>query len=138
MNAAFEDCTYLNGCIDKYGNDWAMVFDEFQKMRKVNSDAIADLARENFIEMRDLVATPRFQLKKKIEAELARKFPGRFIPKYSMVTFHRFPYETAMKRGKIQESILHELSDGIDSLDKINWENADDLVGKKLEKIEII
>jgi kynurenine 3-monooxygenase len=137
MNAAFEDCTYLNGCIDKYGDDWAKVFDEFQKIRKANSDAIADLAQENFIEMRDLVATPRFQLKKKIEAELAKKFPERFIPKYSMVTFHRFPYETAMKRGKIQETILHELSEGIDSLDKVNWQKAGRLVEKELIKLEI-
>ena len=88
--------------------------------------------------MRDLVATPRFQLKKKIEAELAKKYPERFVPKYSMVTFHRFPYETAMKRGKIQESILHELSEGIDSVDKVNWEKAANLVVKNLEKIEVI
>jgi kynurenine 3-monooxygenase len=138
MNAAFEDCTYLNECIGKYGNDWATVFDEFQKIRKANSDAIADLAQENFIEMRDLVAEPRFQLKKKIEAELAKKYPGRFIPKYSMVTFNRFPYDTAMKRGKIQESILQDLSEGIDSLENVDWEFADKLIQKRLEKIEII
>jgi kynurenine 3-monooxygenase len=138
MNAAFEDCTYLNGCIDKYGNDWAKVFDEFQNMRKPNSDAIADMAQENFIEMRDLVATPRFQLKKKIEAELAKKYPEKFVPKYSMVTFHRFPYETAMKRGKIQESILHELSEGTSSVEKVDWKRASKLISQKLEKIEII
>ncbi len=138
MNAAFEDCTYLNECIGNFGDDWKKVFDEFQKMRKSNSDAIADLAQENFIEMRDLVAEPRFQLKKKIEAELAKIFPGRFIPKYSMVTFNRFPYETAMKRGKIQESILHELSEGINSIEEINWVNAEKLVSQKLEKLEVV
>lgn len=137
MNAAFEDCTYLNKCIDDYGDDWTKVFDEFQKMRKPNSDAIADLAQENFIEMRDLVATPRFQLKKKIEAELAKKFPDKFIPKYSMVTFHRFPYEIALKKGKVQEEILNELSEGIDLLNNVNWQNAEKLVSQKLEKLKI-
>jgi len=138
MNAAFEDCTYLNECIDKYGGDWAKVFGEFQKMRKPNSDAIADLAQENFIEMRDLVAAPRFQLKKKIEAELFKKFPDKFVPKYSMVTFQRIPYEVALKRGKIQEEILHELIEGIDEVDKIDWETAAKLVSLKLEKVEVL
>lgn len=138
MNAAFEDCTYMNECIEKHGDNWREVFDEFQKMRKANSDAIADLAQENFIEMRDLVATPRFQLKKKIEAELFKRFPEKFIPKYSMVTFHRFPYETALNRGKIQETILNELSEGIDSIDKVDWQKAEKLVGQKLEKLQIM
>ncbi len=138
MNAAFEDCTYLNECIGRFGDNWAKVFDEFQEIRKPNSDAIADLARENFVEMRDLVATPRFQLKKKIEAELARKFPERFIPKYSMVTFHRFPYESAMKRGKIQEAILNELTEGIDVIENIDWEKAGEMVEEMLDKLAII
>lgn len=136
MNAAFEDCTYINGCIDKFGLDWEKVFDEFQKSRKSNSDAIADLAQENFIEMRDLVATPGFQLRKKIEAELAKKYTERFIPKYSMVTFRRFPYETALKRGKIQEDILNELSEGIDTADKVDWMKAEKLIIQKLEKLD--
>ncbi len=138
MNAAFEDCTYMNECIEKHGDNWTKVFDEFQKMRKPNSDAIADLAQENFIEMRDLVATPRFQLKKKIEAELFKRFPEKFIPKYSMVTFHRFPYETALKRGKIQETILHELSEGIEIIEKVDWQKAEKLVEQKLEKLQIM
>jgi kynurenine 3-monooxygenase len=75
MNAAFEDCTYLNQCIEKYGDDWVKVFDDFQQHRKPNSDAIAHLAQENFVEMRDLVAHPRFQVKKKIESELQKRFP---------------------------------------------------------------
>jgi kynurenine 3-monooxygenase len=138
MNAAFEDCTYMNECIGKHCDNWTKVFNEFQKIRKSNSDAIADLAQANFIEMRDLVAAPRFQLKKKIEAELFKRFPEKFIPKYSMVTFHRFPYETALRRGKIQETILQELSEGIDSIDKVDWQKAEKLVEQKLEKLQIM
>lgn len=138
MNAAFEDCTYMNECIDTHGDNWAEVFKEYQKIRKPNSDAIAYLARENFIEMRDLVASPRFQLKKKIEAELFKRHPDRFIPKYSMVTFHRLPYEIALKRGKIQEIILNELTEGINIIDKIDWEKAGEMVEEMLDKILII
>jgi len=133
MNAAFEDCTYLNECIGKYGDDWNKIFDEYQQTRKVNTDAIADLAQENFIEMRDLVADARFQLKKKIESELYKKYPDIFIPKYSMVTFHRLPYSVALERGHAQEKILHELSEGIIVIDEINWSKAGELVKKNLK-----
>lgn len=135
MNAAFEDCIYLNQCIEKYGTDWGKVFGEYQLLRKENSDAIADLARENFVEMRDLVADERFLLKKKIEAVLFKKYPDTFIPKYSMVTFHRIPYSTALKRGKIQERILSELSDGINSADEINYDKAHSLVKDNLDRL---
>lgn len=135
MNAAFEDCTYLNECIGNYQGDWDRIFSEYQQMRKINTDAIADLARENFIEMRDLVADPRFQLKKKIESELYKKYPDIFIPKYSMVTFLRVPYITALERGKIQEKILHELSEGITSVDELDMAKADDMVKKFLNPL---
>jgi len=128
MNAAFEDCTVLNEFIQKWGTDWESVFNAFQKSRKVNTDAIAELARENFIEMRDLVAQPRFQLKKKIEAELAKRFPDKFIPKYSMVSFHRIPYSVVLQRGRRQEKILRQLSEGINTLEQVNWKLAEDLV----------
>lgn len=133
MNAAFEDCTYLVQCVDKYGNDWNKIFEEFQQMRKPNTDAIADLAQENFVEMRDLVADPHFQLKKKIEALLYKEYPDRFIPKYSMVTFHRIPYEIALNRGKIQEEILEKLAEGIINPEEYDKELAGSLVSEKLD-----
>jgi kynurenine 3-monooxygenase len=132
MNAAFEDCVYLNGLVEEHGNDWGVIFDRYQQMRKPNSDAIAELARENFIEMRDLVAQPRFQLKKKIESELYKKFPEIFVPKYTMVTFLRIPYEVALRRGKIQEKILDELTENTADFDKIDWKKAELLVTQNL------
>jgi kynurenine 3-monooxygenase len=135
MNAAFEDCTYLNECITGHEGDWPKIFNEYQKMRKVNTDAIADLAQENFIEMRDLVADARFQLKKKIESELYKKYPDIFIPKYTMVTFLRIPYSVALERGKIQEKILNELSEGIKTVQEMNWKNAEELVMENLTKL---
>lgn len=138
MNAAFEDCVYLNECIGKYGADWDSVFSEFQILRKDNSDAIADLARENFVEMRDLVADRNFQLKKKIESELYKIYPDTFIPKYTMVTFMRIPYSLALGRGRIQEEILNELSDGISDVKDLDLKKADSLINMKLRKLELI
>ena len=138
MNAAFEDCTYLNECIDNHSGDWKKIFNEYQNLRKENTDAIADLAQENFIEMRDLVADPRFQLKKKIESILYNKYPEIFIPKYTMVTFLRVPYSVALKRGKIQEAILHELSEGINSPEETDLKQADELIKQRLAKLDII
>jgi kynurenine 3-monooxygenase len=138
MNAAFESCTILDQIIGaKAGSRgglwtsdtglsfWESVFREFQSARKTDTDAIADLAVENFIEMRDLVARPEFQLKKKLEQALQARWPERFIPKYSMVTFHRIPYATARKKGAIQERILNELAKGISTAEELDWSKAE-------------
>lgn len=135
MNAAFEDCTCLNECIEKYGTDWKKIFSEYQELRKINSDAIADLAQENFIEMRDLVSDRDFLLRKKIETELYKIYPDTFVPKYSMVTFSRIPYSVALKRGRIQEEILKELSKGAGSGEGFDKDKADKLIKEKLGKI---
>jgi kynurenine 3-monooxygenase len=137
MNAAFEDCAYLNGLIKKHTGNWDKIFDEYQRIRKPNADAIADLAQENFVEMRDLVAQPRFLLKKKIESELHRRYPQKFMPKYSMVTFHRIPYRDALERGRIQERILNELSEEIDNVDKADWVKAEKLVNLSLSDLKL-
>jgi kynurenine 3-monooxygenase len=137
VNCAFEDCAYFDECLEKYGPDWKKVFREFEKMRKANTDAIVELALENFIEMRDLVAAPRFLLKKKVELELERKYPTLFIPKYAMVTFHRIPYSVAFSRGKIQDGILAELCDQIDRIEDLDWEKADLLIKKELGERQI-
>jgi kynurenine 3-monooxygenase len=135
MNAAFEDCIYLNEIIGKYEGDWEKIFSEYQDIRKPDTDAIADLAQENFIEMRDLVDDERFLLKKKIEKELFKKYPDKFIPKYTMVTFMRIPYSVALERGRIQDNILNELSKGMPGIDRVNWETADELIAKSLENL---
>jgi kynurenine 3-monooxygenase len=135
MNAAFEDCTVLNECIEKYGSDWNKIYPEYFSLRKANTDAIADLALENFIEMRDKIADKRFLLNKKIEAELFKKFPDTFVPKYSMVTFYRFPYSTALNRGNIQQDILNELSEGKNTIEEIDFSIGEKLVKEKLSKI---
>jgi kynurenine 3-monooxygenase len=136
MNCAFEDCTCLLELLDRYGSDWARVFSEFERSRKANADAIADLALENFVEMRDRVADPRFLFKKKVELALETKYPGLFVPKYSMVTFHRVPYSVALSRGRIQDAILAELCDSIDRMEDLNWAKADAMIRGNLTPLE--
>ncbi len=132
MNCAFEDCTYFIELLDRYGPDWLALFSAFEKTRKADTDAIADLAIENFVEMRDRVADPRFLFRKKVELELEKKYPGRFVPKYAMVTFHRTPYSIAAQRGAIQDDMLSELCDSAQRLEDIDWTKAEALVQQTL------
>lgn len=119
MNAGFEDCRVLMEILDATGDDWARAMPEFERARKENADAIAVLALENFVEMRDKVADPLFLLEKRIEKRLAHLAPGVVIPKYTMVTFTpTMPYAEALRRGRAQDAILaraRETIPGIDS-----------------------
>jgi kynurenine 3-monooxygenase len=110
MNAGFEDCRELNLLLDKHRDDWEKVLPAFQELRKPNADAIAQLALDNFIEMRDLVNDPDFILRKKIEAELHKRYPTQWIPLYSMVTFREdIPYAVAYATGQKQKKIMEEV-----------------------------
>ena len=120
MNCAFEDCTVLNQMIDSFGDDWETVFAEFSRSRKPNADAIAQLALDNFIEMRDSVADPKFLMKKKLERLLETTFPGEFLSTYSRVTFHRSPYSEALARGRVQDQILMDICQSVDSIEKLD------------------
>ena len=137
INCGFEDCTVLLELMDRHHLDWARVFSEFERARKINTDAIADLAVENFVEMRDRVADPRFLLRKKVELVLENKYPRRFVPKYAMVTFHRVPYSTALERGRVQDGILGQLCDPIQSVEDLNWNSADTLIHSQLAPLEL-
>lgn len=130
MNCAFEDCTVFHACMEQFGTEWGRVFEEFERLRRPNTDAIAQLALENFIEMRDLVSDPRFLLRKKVELELERRFPRHFISRYGMVTFHRIPYAVARDRGAKQDTILAELCDGIERIEDVDWNKAERLMEK--------
>lgn len=119
MNASFEDCRVLNELIGKLGTDWNAVFDEFVAVRKPNADAIADMAEENFYEMRDAVADPVFQRKRALETRLENEFPDYFS-KYSMVTFRDdIPYSVAKTRGNKQDRFLMEYCSRTDEVTEI-------------------
>jgi kynurenine 3-monooxygenase len=138
INCGFEDCTCLLELLDRHGANWGRVFNEFEKARKVNTDAIADLAVENFVEMRDRVADPRFLFRKKVELALEAKYPQLFVPKYAMVTFHRIPYATALRRGQVQDRMLAELCDPIERMEDLDWSKADRLIRSELAPLELV
>ncbi len=110
MNCGFEDCRVLDELIDQYGEDWTAILQQYQILRKPDGDAIADLAINNFTEMRDRTADPRFLLQKKIEARLHERYPDKWIPAYSQVTFSpQIRYSEALQRGQQQEAIMLEV-----------------------------
>jgi len=114
MNASFEDITVFDEILDKDLGDWQTIFKAYEKARKKDTDAIADLAVDNFYEMRDHVANPLFKQKRKIEMDLEKTFPKKYFSKYSLVTFNAdIGYEEAMKKGRAQnKALLNLLADG--------------------------
>jgi kynurenine 3-monooxygenase len=135
MNCAFEDCVALDDLLDRC-DAWEAAFEQFEVARKANADAIATMALENYVEMRDTVRHPKFQLQKALSLELERRFPRHFIPRYSMVMFHHeIPYSSALERGRLQQELLDLLSDGIESIYQVNWVMASKLVPSRLPKI---
>jgi len=108
MNASFQDCSVLNKLIVKYGGSWKNVFNGFSRSHVRNGHAIADMAIENYIEMRDLVNDPIYKKRRELELVLEAKFSERFIPRYSMVSFHRIPYAEVYRRGEIQFKLMNQ------------------------------
>ena len=112
MNASFEDCRALDELLDRH-QDWETLFAELERARRPNTEAIAQMALENYVEMRDTVLDARFVRLKGLGLALERRFPERFIPRYSMVMFHpEIPYAEALRRGALQAQLLDELDPG--------------------------
>ena len=127
MNCGFEDCAVLDELIENYGDDWDAILQSYQQLRKPDADAIAELALNNFVEMRDKVADPKFLLQKKIEAAFSKKYPGKWIPAYAQVTFSpHIRYSEALKNSIKQEAIMQKVMamPGIEN----NWQ------GEEVEK----
>ncbi|CAN5726285.1 NAD(P)/FAD-dependent oxidoreductase [soil metagenome] len=160
MNAGFEDLTILDQCIDNHiaqggalyinrrsresetdtlsrriqegSSGWAQVFDDFVMKRKVDTDAIADMAVENFIEMRDKVGIPKFLLEKAVEKILQKEFPGSYLSRYSLVTFSNVPYSFAMKAGIANDEVLAELCANITKPEEVDLKRAQTLLKAKV------
>jgi len=127
MNCGFEDCAVLNSLVEKHNHEWENILNEYQLLRKPDGDAIADLALNNFVEMRDKVADPKFLLQKKIEGKFSSKHPDKWTPAYSMVTFRPdIRYSEALQKGNAQQKIMDEIM-SMDNIDTI-WD------GEEVEK----
>ena len=136
MNCCFEDCVEFDACMGRH-EEWADVFLEFGASRKPNTDAIALMALDNYLEMRERVADPKFQLQQALSLELERRYPQCFIPRYSMVMFHHeIPYQTALLRGAVQSQLLAELTAGaVFQLEDVDFERAEREVRARLEPL---
>ena len=116
MNCGFEDCRILDELIEQHDHDWSAILQHYQELRKPDGDAIADLALNNFTEMREKTADPSFLLQKKIEAKLHELFPTQWIPAYTQVTFSpHIRYSEALRNGQRQDAIMQQVMqmDGI-------------------------
>jgi len=135
MNAGFEDCFVLNELLAHFNDDWKQILPQYEALRKADGDAIADLALNNFIEMRDLVADDKFLLQKKIERLIHEKYPDKWLPLYSMVTFSDLRYSEALSLGKKQQAIMNDLMETSDLSE--HWETLDyEQIVQKLENSE--
>ena len=136
MNCAFEDCVALAEHLDRTP-DRAAAFAAFQAERLPNARAIQQMALENYLEMRDRVDDHDYLLQRALELQLAERHPDRFMPRYSMVTFQRMPYATALDRGQRQRALLVELTAGHDTLDTLDWDAVDATVRARLEPLPL-
>ena len=109
MNAGFEGCYVLDKLLEKHGDDWVACFNEYSKYRKPDGDGVQDLSMHNFIVMRDKTADPHFLLQKKIELRFSKKYPKKWLPLYSMVSFSNIRYSEAWKIGQQQEALMQKI-----------------------------
>jgi len=135
MNCAFEDCVALARHLQEQDSLEA-AFAVFEAERKPNAEAIQQMALENYLEMRDRVADPTFQLQRELEQQLQARWPTRFVPHYTMVTFLHTPYAVALERTNLQRRILEDATAGHSTLEHIDWAALERIVHAQLPVLE--
>jgi len=135
MNCAFEDCVVLARTLCEQP-DTAQAFAAFERERKPNAAAIQQMALENYLEMRDKVADPTYLLQRELEQALQARWPTRFVPHYTMVTFLHTPYAVALERTRIQQRILADATAGRQTLENIDWTALETIVHAQLSILE--
>ena len=135
MNASFEDVYVFDNVLNQFEGDWSTVFSEFQKQRKIDTDAIADLAIDNYYEMRDHVANPLFKEKRIVEMNLEKYFPTEYFSKYSLVTFNEYiGYHEAMTKGRAQDKVLLKMAEN--PIYSSSLQMSKELMNKILYKVQ--
>ena len=133
MNAGFEDCRVLDELLDEYSDDWERALESYSRERKPNADAIADMALDNFVEMRDRVGDTAFVIRKEVEHLLEERFPLEYRSRYSMVMYGSgIPYRVARQAGEIQQGILDRLCEGLESASDVDLDLARRLTRERL------
>ena len=132
MNCGFEDCTVLDELLDRHDDDWAAALPAYDRERKPNADAIAAMAVDNFVEMRERVGDPSFLLRKQVEHRLEQAFPTEYRSRYSMVVYSRIPYAIAQQAGRIQAELLEDWCAGLDDAEKLDLAAARTSIRRRL------
>jgi len=133
MNAGFEDISVLDDLMLQYGDDWEKIFREYENSRKPNTDAISELSYRNFIEMSSKTADPGFLLRKKIERRFSEKYPDKWVPLYSRVTFSNKPYAEALSIGDEQRGVMDKVMELRDIENKWDSKEVEMLILKLLD-----
>ena len=135
MNCGFEDTVTLTQLLAATPGDSAGVFAEFQRIRQPNANAIAAMALENYVEMRDSVADPHYLAKRALGAKLAERIPGHYMARYRLVTFTHLPYAYALERGHRQDALLEALLHDAPDVEAVDLDAAARLFQSTLEPL---
>ncbi len=135
MNSAFEDCRILNELLDKYHDNWKQVMPAFFALRKVNTDAVAEMSMDNYHEIQSDIRDAKFNLKKQTEQELMHRYPERYISKHVLVMFTNTPYAVARDCGFLQNELLDKICSNVRYTSDINWNEVENLMDQYDEKI---
>lgn len=135
MNSGFEDCYVMWELMQKHNQNWEVVLDEFQKIRKPDGDAVQDLSMHNYKVMSELVADPKFLLQKRLERRIQELYPEEYLPLYSMVTFSsEIRYSTAMEKGFAQDEKMRAIIDSNDIAAMFENNTIDTLIHQLFNK----
>ncbi len=135
MNSGFEDVDLIAPLLAENAGDAGAVIEAFGKQRKPDADAIAQMALENYIEMRDSVADPHYLLKRELAAELVARCPDHFMPRYRMVTFTHLPYRQCLERGRQQNALMEQLLAGRSDLQGFDFDAAANAVRREVSAL---
>ena len=131
MNCGFEDCRLLMDFLNR-AETVEQAFARFDRFQRANGNAIADMALENFVEMRDKVGDANFLLRKRVDSLLENKWRREYRTRYAMVVYTHIPYALAQAAGKIQQGILDELCEGLTRAEDVDWERAKTLISDRM------
>ncbi len=130
MNLAMESCRLLDRAIREHPDDLALAFQKFEADRKPDAEAIADMAIDNYLEMRSGVVDPAYLIKRELALEMERRFPDKIAARYGMVMFSTRRYAEVQKRAARQAEIFAELIVGVDSVEQVDFDRAAELVAR--------
>ena len=140
-NLGFEDVSTFLSLLKHHNSDWGKALSEFESIQKPNADAIAEMAVENWFEMSERVADPKFLLRKKVESEMEKRWPDLFKSRYGLVTYTLTPYSMIQKAGFLQDDIMNVILKGLrapEDIIKVDWSVAEELLKSKYADFKIL